>query len=200
LIYNAPFYLGLEALPPVIAHGTEWIYVLGILPYLLFLRSAFRPNSVWATAFVAICTLLLFGGAVGASLNSGFSNSLDDPSYLIEWAGYTLPCFWMCSEGAIAYSAAKKRVSIGLCSPVVANRYLLFAGFGFFQIAACFADLSWAYGNSSEGATSAFAEGLLGATEIASIVVLWFAFFPPLVYRRWLDARATRLSNATRDA
>ena len=65
VLYNAPYFLGIEALPPLTQHGIEWIYVVGIVPYLLFIRSAFRPESAWATA-VAIAPdtsrILVSGG------------------------------------------------------------------------------------------------------------------------------------------
>lgn len=127
---------------------------------------------------------------MAASLGGGFSNSADDPAYLVEWVGYTLPCVWMCGEGAIAHAAAKRRARIGLCDPIVANRYLLFACFGFFQSAASAADLGWAFGNSSANASSALALGLLGGTEIASVAVLWLAFFPPRCFANWIDRRS----------
>jgi hypothetical protein len=200
VLYNAPYLLGMEALPPLIGSGIEWIYVVGVVPYLLFIRSAFRPGSVWATAVVIGCTLFLFTGAVIASLAGDFTISLDDPAFLIEWIGYTVPCIWMCCEGALSNAAARKRVRIGLCDPIVANRYLLFACFGFCQTAACASELSWAYGNSTGGAAASISEGLLGVTEIASIAVLWLAFFPPLVYRRWIDGRAAFLSATAEEA
>jgi hypothetical protein len=200
VLYNAPYFFGMEALPPLIGKGIDWIYVVGVVPYLLFIRSAFRAKSAWATAVVIVCTLFLFAGVVSSSLSDNYSNSLDDPGYLIQWVGYTVPCFWICCEGALSHASAKKRVRIGLCDPIVANRYLLFAGFGFFQVAACAADLSGAYANSAAGVASSFANGLLGATEIASIAVLWLAFFPPLVYRRWIEGRAAFLSATAEEA
>lgn len=196
VIYNAPYLLGMEALPPLIEHGIEWIYVVGVVPYLLFIRSAFRPGSAWAMAVVIGCALFLFAGAMMASLTGNHSVSLDDPAFVIEWIGYTVPCIWMCCEGALSNAAARKRVRVGLCEPIVANRYLLFAYFGFCQTAACISELSWAYENSTGRAATSISEGLLGATEIASIAVLWLAFFPPLVYRRWIDGRAA-LRSAT---
>jgi hypothetical protein len=200
LLYYAPYFLGMEALPPLIVHGMEWLYIVGIVPYLLFIRSAFRPQSAWATAVVIVCTLLLFAGTAASSLSGGYSNSLDDPSYLIVWVGYTVPCFWMCGESALSHAAAKRRVRIGLCDPIVANRYLLFACFGFCQVAACAAELIWAYGNSAAGVASSFGDGLLGAAEIASVAALWLAFFPPRAYRRWIDGRAALLSTPAEEA
>jgi len=194
VLYNAPNLIGIEALPPLIGLGIEWVYVVGIIPFLLFIRSAFRPRSAWATAVVIVCTLFLFAGAVITSVTGNLSISLDDPGFLIEWAGYTTPCLWMCCEGAIAHAAANKRVRIKLCDPIVANRYLLFAGFGFCQLAACAAELLWASENSIAGSASLFADALLGGSEIASIAILWLAFFPPRAYRHWIDRRAAFLA------
>jgi hypothetical protein len=149
---------------------------------------------------VIVCTLFVFGGALAASLGGGISNSLDDPNYLLGWVGYSVPCFWMCCEGANSYAAAKKRVRIGLCDPIVSNRYLLFAGFGFCQIIGSALELVWAYENSTAGVASSFADGLLGAAEIASVATLWLAFFPPRVYRRWIDGRAAFPSTPAEEA
>jgi len=194
LLYSAPYFFGLEALPPLTEQGVEWIYALSVIPYLLFIRSTFRPGCGWATAVTVVSTLLLIGGASAASLGGDFSNSIDDPAYLIEWIGYTIPAVWLCCEGIRSHSTARKRVRLGLCEPIVANRYLLFAYFGACQVAACGADLLWALGNSRGGASSAFETGLLSATEIASVAALWLAFFPPLAYRRWIEHRAESLS------
>jgi hypothetical protein len=172
---------------------------VGVTPYLLFIRTAFRPDSAWAKAVVIVCTLLVLTGAAIGSFLGIFSNSLDS-YFMIEWVGYTVPCVWMCCEGAIAHSAAKKRVQIGLCEPVVANSYLLFALFGFCQTAACVAELLWAYGNSAAVPAYASAEILLGASEIASVVVLWFIFFPPPAYRRWVDGRAASSLTSAQEA
>jgi len=199
LLYNAPYFLGIEALPPLLGQSSEWIYILGTIPYLLFLRSAFRPESAWATALVIVSTLFVFTGAVVATLGGGISNSLN-ASYLLMYAGYIVPCYWMCCEGAISHAAAKKRVRIGLCDPIVSNRYLLFAGFGFCQIVGGIVELVWAYGNSGPGTAPPLMDGLLGAAEIASVATLWLAFFPPRVYRRWIDERAAFLSTPTEEA
>ena len=193
LLYNAPYLFGLAAPPPLFEQGVEWVYAVGVIPYLLFIRSAFRPGTSWATALVILGTLCLLAGAIILSLVSGFSNSLDDPGYLIEWIGYTIPCIWICCEGFASHAAAQKRVRMGLCDAIVANRYLLFAYFGFFQTAACAADLLWAHGNSTGAASTALATGLLSVTEIASVAALWLAFFPPSFFANWIARRTKTL-------
>ncbi len=192
VFYNAPYFLGLESLPPLIELGFEWLYVIGVVPYLLFIRMTFRPTSAWATAIVTACAICLLVGAVGSSLAGGFSNAASDPAYLIEWLGYTVPCVWLCGESALTHLAARKRAQIGLCEPIVANRYLLFAAFGLFQVGACAADIGWASGNDAGMAASSISFALLGVTELASVAVLWLAFFPPRFYSAWI-ARRTAL-------
>lgn len=198
VLYNAPHFLGLESLPPLVEQGVEWAYVIGVVPYLLFIRATFRAESGWAMAVVAASTLLLFAGAAASSLSGGFSNVMSDPAYLIEWTGYTVPCVWLCGESAITHAAAKKRAKIGLCEPIVANRYLLFAGFGFFQVVACAADILWASGNEVGSVAASFSYALLGGSEIASVAVLWLAFFPPRTYSTWIARRVAASTAAAK--
>jgi hypothetical protein len=189
LIYNAPYFFGYEELPPLLDHGIEWIYAIGVAAYALFVRCTFRPRSGWALIVVIVAALCSLAGATASSLEGAFSNAIDDPAYRIEWIGYTIPCVWTCVEGFIAHGAAQRRVRLELCDPIVANRYLLFGSFGLCQIISCLADLFWAYTNTTDASGAWLASGLLSAIEIASVAVLWLAFFPPRAYRRWIDAR-----------
>jgi len=189
LIYNAPYFFGYEELPALLDHGIEWIYAIGVVAYLLFVRCTFRPRSGWALALVILAAVCTLSGATASSLRGTFSNTINDPAYGIEWIGYTIPSIWMCAEGLASHGAAQRRVRMELCDPIVANRYLLFGGFGLCQIISSGADLFWAYSNATDASGAWLANGLLSATEIASVAVLWLAFFPPRTYRRWIDAR-----------
>jgi hypothetical protein len=33
-------------------------------------------------------------------------------------------------------------------------------------------------------------DSLMGALELAAIALIWFVFFPPRVYQRWIDGAA----------
>jgi hypothetical protein len=191
--YNLPSLLGFGPWPSTAEWTIEWIYVLGVFPYLFFIRSVFRPENVWAGAFVGVCSILLLGGTVLGALDGRAVYSLENPWFLVGWAGYTLPCAWMGCEAMLSRHGARKRSRLGLCAPIVANRYLLLALFGGFQVLACLADLSYAADISSHQAASLISEVLLGGTEIASIAVLWLAFFPPSFYSEWITRRAVIL-------
>jgi hypothetical protein len=192
--YNFPSLVGFDAWSPSAEWTIEWLYVLGVFPYLLFIRSVFRPEDTWAGVLGGTCMVLLLMGTVMGALDGRRVYSLDNPWFMVQWLGYTAPCVWMCSEALLSRQGAQKRVRIGLCAPVVANRYLLLALFGVFQTLACLADLSFAADLNDNQAVSLFSNALLGGTEIASVAVLWFAFFPPIFYSNWITQRAEALS------
>jgi hypothetical protein len=142
LSYNLPNFVGLDPWSPAAEWIIECIYVLGVFPYLFFLRTVFRPDAVWAGVLVGFCSVLLLAGTALGALDGAATYSFDNPWFLIQWVGYTVPCAWMCWEALIFQRGANKRTRIGLCPPTVANRYLLMALFGGFQVVACLADLS----------------------------------------------------------
>jgi hypothetical protein len=99
----------------------------------------------------------------------------------------------MCWEALLSRRGAQKRARLGLSEPLVVNRYLLLALFGGFQSLACLADLSFAADITNDQAASLVSNLLLGSTEIASVAVLWLAFFSPRFYSDWITRRAVIL-------
>ncbi len=192
--YNLPSLLGIDPWTTSIEWMIEWIYIVGVFPYMFFIRSVFRPGDTWAGVLLWFCAVLLLVGTVLGELSTYATYSLDHPWFVVQWAGYTIPCVWLYGEATLSHLGARRRARLGLCTPVVANRYLLLALFGGFQILACLADLSYANDISNNQAASLISEMLLGGTEIVSVAVLWLAFFPPGFYVNWIDRRAVILS------
>jgi hypothetical protein len=191
--FDFPSLVGLEPWPPAIGIAFEWIYVLGVFAYLFFVRSAFRAKSFWANVVVGICSaFLLVSTAIGAR-EGPVEYSLDNPCFVGQWVGYTIPCAWICWEAAHLWRSARRRARIGLCPPIVANRYLLLIWFGSFQLLACSADLAWANDIEASQTVSTASDLLLGFAEIASVSVLWLAFFAPDFYTDWITRRAVVL-------
>ena len=191
--YNLPSLLGLDPWPISIEWMIEWIYIAGVFPFMFFMRSVFRPDSTWAGILLWFCSVLLLLGTLMGELSTYAIYSSDNPWFLMQWAGYTTPCLWLLGEATLSHQGARRRARLGLCTPVVANRYLLLALFGGFQILACLADLSYATDISNNQAASLISEVLLGSTEIVSVAVLWLAFFPPRFYTNWIDRRTVIL-------
>jgi hypothetical protein len=195
--YNTPDMLGIDSWPPAIEIAFEWVYIVGVLPYLFFIRSAFRPDDAWAGWVVGVCSAPLLVGIAVQTAGGSIDVELGNPWFLLEWVGYTSPCVWMCWEAMFSRSGALKRARIGLCPPEVANRYLLLALFGGFQTLACLADLYWAHDKKVSESVSMVSDALLGGAEIASVTVLWLAFFPPTFYQNWIARRAAILPKPT---
>ena len=191
--YNLPSLLGIDSWPQPIAMAIEWIYIIGVFPYLFFIRSVFRPDDAWGGWLVGVCSTLMLVGLTMETALGHAGIELDSPWFFIEWVGYTTPCAWMCWEALLCQRGAKKRARIGLCPPIVANRYLLLALFGGFQVLACFADLYWAHDKEGGETVSMVSDALLGGAEIASVTLLWLAFFPPRIYQNWIAERAVIL-------
>jgi len=189
-----PGLVGLDSWPAALGIAFEWIYVFGVFAYLFFIRSAFRPKSLWANIAVGACTAILFVSTVLGASEGPLEYSLENPFFLGQWAGYTIPCAWIWGEAFYLRRGAKRRAHIGLCSPVVANRYLVLIWFGSFQLLACLADLAWAVDIGSNQTVSTSSDLLLGFAEIASASMLWLAFFPPRFYTDWVTRTAVVLS------
>jgi len=190
---NLPDITGLGPWSTAGGVALEWVYVSGVVPYLLFIRSAFRPDSFWADVAVGVCSVFLLVGTIGGTRNGPVEYSLENPWFLAQWVGYTAPCVWIVGEAMGLWRSANKRARIGLCPPIVANRYLLLTLFGCFQVLACAADLCWANDIDASETVSTASDLLLGVAEIASVGVLWLAFFPPAFYIEWIVRRAVIL-------
>lgn len=192
-----PGLVGLDSWPAALGIAFEWIYVFGVVAYLFFIRSAFRPTSLWANVAVGVCLAILFVSTVLGASEGPMEYSLDNPFFLAQWASYTIPCAWIVWEAMYLRRGAKRRARIGLCPPVVANRYLLLILFGSFQLLACFADLAWAVDLGSSQTVSTTSDLLLGFAEIASVAMLWLAFFSPRFFTDWVGRTAVVLPTPT---
>jgi hypothetical protein len=194
--YNAPSLFRLDPWPIAIELALEWVFVLGVFPYLVFIRSVFRPDGAWAGVLVALCSALLLVGSMMGTMEGDVFFSIDNPWFIVQWVGYTMPSTWMLVEAIISRRGAQKRLRLGLTPLLTVNRYLLLALFASFQVLACLSDLLFARDISASQTVSTLANVLLGGTEIASLIVLWLVFFPPSTYTKWIDRRASALQSS----
>jgi hypothetical protein len=164
------------------------MYAIAVVALLLFTRTVFRHSEAWPSVLIALCTVALISGLAGLfAAGSWDGGGPDDLAYWLYFLGYSVACAWVAGEAGMATASARKRHRIGLCDPIVANRFLLWFGFGSLQLLSClilfFADSDEAAGD----AMSRSLDALLGVTELASIGVVWLAFFAPPAYRRWVS-------------
>jgi hypothetical protein len=188
-LYELPSLLERDQTPTLIA--ARIIYSVGIVPLLLFTRDVFRGDSRWASALVWAITLSLFSGVLFSTLNGDIEGLIVSGIWFwCDWIGYTAPYIWLSAEAVIAYSSARKRQVMGFCEPEIANRFLLWALFGFFAALAGISLVPLYLEFAATQAWPDWGDYVSGGLEAASTAVLWFVFFPPAFYRRWVNRAA----------
>jgi hypothetical protein len=177
---------------------TGWIvYSIGVVPYLIFSRIVFRPQSKWALGIVIGCVAALAISDTVLTLSGNRYPGVHNPFFWMQWLGYTVPCIWMTIEAVLCRRGAMLRAKIGLGEPVITNRYLLFALFGVFQVLACMSDILLQLDVASTQAISGTSDIILGACELAGIAALWLAFFPSASYLEWAAGSNRTKNEAT---
>jgi len=189
LLYEIP---SLIDLPPTwFEFPGRILYALAIAPLLLFTRDVFRRSERWASGLIWGFLTCLSGGIIFSALAGDFEGyTVTNPWFWAEWVGYTVPYFWIATEAAIASGAAHKRVRLGIGEPLLANRFLLWALFGFLAGVAGVALVPLYIEFEVTGVWPAWGNYFVGGMEFAATAILWLAFFPPAAYRRWIERGA----------
>jgi hypothetical protein len=168
------------------------IYSVGIVPLLVFTRDVFRADARWARALVWAIALSLFSGVLLSTLEGDIEGLVvGSPWFWCDWIGYTAPYVWIAAEAGIAYGAARKRLRLGFCDPESAHRFLLWALFGFFAGVSSITFIPLYLEFSATQVWPDWGDYLSGGLEAAATAVLWFVFFPPGFYRRWVNGPAS---------
>jgi hypothetical protein len=191
LLYELPLLLELPSIVTPMFFAGRVVYALGVVPLARFMQRVFHPGDRWASWLVWTCALCLFAGLIVSALGGDLEGlTLTNGWFWVEWVGYTAPFGWVAVASLLSFSSATRRARIGLCEAVVVNRYLLWAIFGVLQVASCLALIPMYSSYAEEGVFAAWSDALVGGLELASLTVLWFVFFPPIAYRRWLGSVA----------
>jgi hypothetical protein len=191
LLYELPFFLGLPSLVTPMFFAGRVVYALGIVPLVLFMRLVFHPGERWASGVAWTSALCLFAGLLFSALTGDLEGmTLSNGWFWVEWAGYTVPFGWVAVDSLLSYSSALRRARIGLCEAVVVNRYLLWAVFGALQVAVSLTFIPMYSSYAEDSHFAVWADALVGGLELVSLTLIWFVFFPPIAYRRWLNGLA----------
>jgi hypothetical protein len=187
-LYMVPYMKALESLWIPFTFGGRALFIPVSILFALFTRAVFRPNEGWATGLVwAIGGLHLLGVGGGALTGDWEGFDIRVGWFWLEWSGYTIPVAWTGLEALSQYGQARRRVRLGLCGPLVCNRMLLWGLFGALQVLLSIV-VVFQYAAYSEA--DVFTPGwdlLYGVFSTTSVVMIWFAFFPPVFYKRWIE-------------
>ena len=197
LAYQLPVLMESEALWTPLNFAGRVLYLPAPFILAIFTRRVFRRESLWASWLVCGCAALLVAGVTGSVLRGDWEGfSIDNAWFWLEWAGYTAPFGWAGAESFIQCGQARRRVRLGLCDPLICNRFLLWGLFGAAQLFTFLGTLGQYAAYQQENVFTVGWDLLLGACEILSVALIWFVFFPPVLYRNWIASAVPRVASA----
>ena len=177
--------------PAFCSYASLFTLALGNAAFVLFIRSVFRPDVRWATWLVAAVIVSLVMGLVGSAWAGDWEgiNPLTNPWYWLDGFGALAPAAWLGAEGFNHYFKARRRLKLGFCEPMDCNRFLLWAMAGTLWVVLegflTASDLIYSLtGQWSELLTLGVA-----MFEVVPVAIIWFIFFPPEFYCRWVEGR-----------
>jgi hypothetical protein len=171
--------------------GNQLSSVIGLPLLVYFTARVFRPESAAARTLVWLIGLTFVGMYGFRAATYGFAPvALGGEKVPTVHSILTLVCLgWAGLESLFYHLQLRKRVRLGLADPILANRMLLWAvgmlcAMMLTGISTLFSTLGIAFDQTTPGILTI---GIMGTTSAASV---WFAFFPPAAYVKWIRARS----------
>jgi hypothetical protein len=163
----------------------------------LFTGYVFRRDTGWARALALVLALLnvlpyLLSRWLAPAL--GFEATLSlETGTLFYWLTTAFRCAgyaWSCAEALLYYHGAQRRLALGLTTPLVSNRFLLWAiwsgsAMGFIALKIT----SQHFWGPGPGTPAPFLWSML-ILACCCASAIWLTFKPPAFYRRWISMSA----------
>jgi len=197
LFYELPFALTNETILLSFSFTGRVLYDAAVLTTALFTKQVFHRGQAWADRLLWFTAALLVTGVAVSALYGDWEGMapLSNPGFWPEWVGQMIPCVWVAAAGLTQYAKARRRVHLGLSDALVCNRFLLFSCFGLAQMCSVGLLVPMYIVYETMGTFAHSMDLGLGLLEYLTILVVWFAFFPPAIYRSWVNG-----PHATADA
>lgn len=160
---------------------------LGCWLMAVFTWRVFRPHETWAAGLVAGIGLALVAGYAFRAVSQGFEEMEHlGPAWVLSVATRAVCFLWSGLESLRYWSAARRRVRLGLLDALTANRFLLWSvwsGGGAFVLGVHVV-------RTVSGLDPSLRVGLTLVGGVVCGAAIWLTFFPPATYRRLVERRA----------
>jgi putative Ca2+/H+ antiporter (TMEM165/GDT1 family) len=172
---------------------------IGSVAFAMFLRVVFRNQVRWASWLVVAVAGCGIFGVVGSAMVGDWEAllPLSNPWWWLEVVAFQITVIWMGVEGFHHYRMARQRMRLGLCEPLICNRYLLWGLTGLtwtiYQSAMIAQQIE--YERTQVWSTSM--DTAVAVLEFGALAMISLVFFPPGFYRRWIN-RATPEAKAAK--
>jgi hypothetical protein len=193
LSYNLVYLLGVESLHTPIFFTSRVVMHAGTVIFALFTWNLFRSRERWAGWLVAGVGVLLLVGVAGAAATGDWEGvlPLSEPWFWMEWVGAATASAWMGTEGLVRYRSARQRVRLGSCDPLVCNRYLCWGVAGALWMTSEFVVIPQYIDYQITQSWSNGIDAVMLVLDTIAIGMMWVVFFPPAVYRQWINRAAS---------
>ena len=119
LIYFVPDIVESAAFAGAWQFASRLAYLLAIVAILTFTRVTFRPDDRWAKGLVGVLSLVICGGLMSAAASGAWETSVESAGWWLEFGGYSAALVWFAWEASCAWSGARKRMRLGLCTSLL---------------------------------------------------------------------------------
>jgi hypothetical protein len=193
-LYDIPYGLAEsgERISPFFSYTSLLTINLGNVFLAMFTQEMFRRRDNWAgwlVVAIAVCLLLGSAGTVWVGDWEQIA-PLENPGYWPQMLAGLAPACWLGFEGISHSFSTRRRLALGLLEPFPCHRILLLGLVGalwaVLEIVIVIQDFVYI----NVGDWSSVLGVANGVLEIAPVIFLWLAFWPPAPYRRWIEAAA----------
>lgn len=187
-----PYAFEIEPLLAPFSLVSRITYAVSVISIAVFTLRVLQSDETWTRSLVYGSALLMAAGIGLTVLEddlSGF-NPLRSYGYWLEWTGLLLPFVWLGLAAFAHFGRAREQVRLGLCDPIVSNRFLLLSLFGLFEVCGFFVEVALYIISESQQIWTAGMDLLYAVPDLLSVVAVWLAFFPPALYRKWITGAA----------
>ena len=191
------------ALAVFLTAAGKTLHDFGVTLFLVFVVRVFRRDEAWAKALAGGMMALLWGGLLVGASNGSFRYELAAVGSRAWWCEYAVIwtySIWSAIEAYRYWLAMRRRITIGLADPLVANRFFLWGTGSLFTCSPPGRRAFRSPSSATPRPSSRSRRAVRIATAIAglgSVSCSLFAFLPPAWYKRRIEPLLTRAAAAT---